>query len=81
MMRIALCVGILAAISAVTVPCGTAQSSPSQQGKIVSVQKQTVATPPVRAGADVDRAPLQSQYYLYNVSVQLNCEVYDLRYE
>jgi len=24
---------------------------------------------------------LQSEYYLYNVSVQLNCEVYDLRYE
>ena len=24
---------------------------------------------------------MQSHYYRYNVSVQLNCEVYDLRYE
>jgi hypothetical protein len=35
----------------------------------------------VRAGADVGHAPLQSDYYRYDVSVQLNCEVYDLRYE
>ena len=80
-MKIALCVGILAAVSAVTVPFSIAQSTQSQQGRIISVQNQNEATPPARAGADVDHAPLQSHYYRYNVSVKLNCEVYNLRYE
>jgi hypothetical protein len=35
----------------------------------------------VTAGADVGHPPLQSDYYRYHVSVQLNCEVYNLRYE
>jgi hypothetical protein len=80
-MKIVLWVTVLAAVSAVTVRFAVTQSMQSQQGKIVSVQKQNVATPPVRTGANFDRAPLQSHYYLYNVSVQLNCEVYVLRYE
>jgi hypothetical protein len=80
-MKTVLCACILAATSIVTVPLAAAQSMQSQQGTIVSVQKQNVATPPVRSGADPDRTPLQSHYYLYNVSVQLNCEVYNLRYE
>jgi hypothetical protein len=80
-MKIVLCVGILAAISAVTVPCTTAQSAPSQEGTIVSVQRRNEASPPVRTGANASRAPLQSQYYGYDVSVRLNCEIYNLRYE
>jgi hypothetical protein len=80
-MKTVLCASILSAISTVTVPLSAAQSTQSQQGTIVRVQKQNVATPPVRPGADPDRTPLQSHYYLYNVSVQLNCEVYNLRYE
>jgi hypothetical protein len=80
-MKTVLCVAILSAVSAMTVPFAGAQSRQSQQGTIVSVQKQNVATPPVRTGASVDRTPLQSHYYLYNVSVQFNCEVYNLRYE
>ncbi len=80
-MKFVLCVGILAAVSAVTVPRTTAQSAPSQEGTIVSVQRRNEASPPVRAGADVGHAPLQSHYYRYDVSVQLNCEVYNLRYE
>ena len=80
-MKIALCVVILAAISAVTIPCATAQSKQSQEGTILSVQKLDVAMPPVRAGADTVRTPLQSHYYVYNASVRLNCEVYDGRYE
>jgi hypothetical protein len=80
-MKTVLCASILAAVSAVTAPFAAGQSTPSQQGTIVSVQKQKVATPPLRTGADVDRSPLQSYYYLYNVSVQLTCEVYNLRYE
>jgi hypothetical protein len=80
-MKTVLCLSILAVLSSATVPFAAAQSTQFQQGMIVSVQKQNVATPSVRPGADVDRTPLQSHYYLYNVSVQLNCEVYNLRYE
>jgi hypothetical protein len=80
-MKISLFVVILAVVSAVTVPSATGQSKPSQEGIIVNVHKQDIATPPVRAGASPDRTPLQSHYYLYNVSVQLNCDVYVGRYE
>jgi len=79
--KIVLCIGILAAVSAVTVPRTTAQSTQSQEGTIVSVQRRNEASPTVRAGADVGRGPLQSHYYSYNVSLQWNCEVYNLRYE
>jgi hypothetical protein len=78
--KIVLCIGILAAVSAV-VPCITAESTQSQEGTIVSVQKRNQTTTPVRAGAVVGHAPPQSEYYRYDVSVQLNCEVYNLRYE
>jgi hypothetical protein len=80
-MKNILCAGIVAAIAAVALPFAASQSVQAQQATIVSVQKQNVATPPVRAGANVDRTPLQSHYYLYNVSVQVNCAVYTLRYE
>src|SRR5207245_614316 len=81
LMKLRLCVSILAIVSTVAVTYAVAQSKQPQQGTIVNVQKQGVATPPVRPGADPDRAPLQSHYYLYNVSVQLNCDVYVGRYE
>ena len=80
-MKIVLCVVMLAAVSAMTVPFATGQSKQTQEGIIINVQKQEVATPPVRTGADPVRTPLQSRYYLYNISVQLNCDVYVGRYE
>jgi hypothetical protein len=80
-MKISLFLVILAVVSAVTVPSATGQSKPSQEGIIVNVNKQEVATPPVRAGASSDRTPLQSRYYLYDVSVQSNCDIYVGRYE
>jgi hypothetical protein len=80
-MKSGLCVSVLTLISAVTVPYATAQSTQSQEGTIISVQKSDVAMPAVRAGANPDRTPLQSHYYVYNASVRLNCEVYDGRYE
>jgi hypothetical protein len=80
-MKNRLCVSILAIVSAVPIPYAVGQSKQPQQATIVSVQKQNVSTPPVRTGADPDRTPLQSHYYLYNVSVRLNCEVYEVRYE
>ena len=80
-MKIVLCVAILAVVSAVAVPSATGQSKPSQEGTIVNVNKQDVATPSVRAGANPDHAPLQSHSYLYNVSVQLSCDIYVGRYE
>ena len=80
-MKLGLCVSILAVVSAVTVPYATGQSKQSPQGTIVQVQKEDVATPPVRAGANPVRTPLQWHYYRYDVSVQLNCDVYVGRYE
>jgi hypothetical protein len=79
-MKTGLYASILACVVA-TVPLVVAQSKPSQQGTIISVQKQEIATPPVRTGADPVRTPLQSHYTVYNVSVQLNCDVYVGRYE
>jgi hypothetical protein len=80
-MKIRLCLGILAIVSAVSITYAVGQSQQPPQGTIVSVQKQDVASPPVRTGADRVRTPLRSHYYLYNVSVRLNCEVYAGRYE
>ena len=80
-MKLGLCVSILAVVSVVTVTYASGQSKQSQQGTIVQVQKQDVADSAVRTGAAATRAPLQSHYYLYNVSVQLNCDVYVGRYE
>ena len=80
-MNIILCIGTLAAVEAVTVPRITAQSTQSQEGTIVNVQKWNQTSPPARAGANVGHAPPQSDYYRYDVSVQFNCEVYNLRYE
>ena len=80
-MKIRLCVSILAIVSAVTITYAVGQSKQPQPGTIVSVQKQDVSTPLVRTGADPVRTPLQSHYYLYNVSVRLNCDVYVGRYE
>jgi hypothetical protein len=80
-MKLGLCVSILAVVSVVTVTYASGQSKQSQQGTIVQVQKQDVADPAVRTGAAATRAPLQSHYYLYNVSVQLNCDLYVGRYE
>lgn len=80
-MKNRLCVSILAIVSAMPISYAVGQSKLPQQGTIVSVQKQDVATPAVRTGADPVRTPLQSQYYLYNVSVRLNCDMYDVRYE
>ena len=80
-MKISLLIVTLAVVSAIAVPSAICQAKPSQEGVIVSVDKEDVATPPVRAGATVGRGPLQSHHYLYNVSVQLNCDIYVGRYE
>jgi len=80
-MKTRLCVSILAIVGAVPIPYAVGQSKQPQQGTIVNVQKQDVSTPPVRMDADPDRTPLQSHYYLYNVSVRLNSEEYVGRYE
>jgi len=71
---------ILAVVIA-TVPFAAAQSKAVQQGTITKVEKQDVSSPPVRAGAEPVRTPLQSHYSVYNISVKLNCEVYVGRYE
>lgn len=80
-MKLGLWVRVLVVITTVTLPFTAGQSREFVKGIIVKVEKQNVATPPVRTGAEAVRAPLQWQYYLYNVSVQLNCDVYVGRYE
>jgi hypothetical protein len=80
-MKISLLIVTLAVVSAIAVPSAICQSKSSQEGVIVNVAKEDVATPPVRAGANLGRGPLQSHHYLYNVSVQLNCDIYVGRYE
>jgi hypothetical protein len=70
----------LAVVSAAAL-FATAQSKASEQGTIINVEKQDVATPPVREGANPVRTPLQSHYSVYNISVQVNCDVYVGRYE
>ena len=80
-MKNRLCVSILTILSSVPIPYAVGQSKQPQPGMIVNVQKQDVSTPLVRTGANADRTPLQSHYYLYNVSVRLNCDVYVGRYE
>jgi hypothetical protein len=72
---------VLAVLSAINIPSAVGQSKPSQEGKIVNVNKQDVASPTVRAGANPDHSPLQAHYFLYNVSVQLGCTIYIGRYE
>jgi hypothetical protein len=80
-MKIVLCAGVLAVISAVTAPFAAAQSKQSQEGTILRVRKEAVTTPPARTGAEANRTPLQSHYYSYDVSVQLNCDIYFGRYD
>jgi hypothetical protein len=80
-MKLRSCVSIFAIVTALAITFAVGQSKQPQQGTIVNVQKQDVENPPVRAGGSPVRTPLQSQYYLYNVSVQLKCDVYVGRYE
>jgi hypothetical protein len=79
-MKIAFDAITLAVVSA-TALFATAQSKASEPGTIINVEKQDVATPPVREGANPVRTPLQSHYSVYNISVQLKCDVYVGRYE
>jgi hypothetical protein len=79
-MKIGFCAIILAVVGAM-VPFASGQSKAPQQGTITKVEKQDVATPPVRQGAEPVRTPLQSHYSVYNISVQLKCDVYVGRYE
>jgi len=80
-MKLSLFVVVLVIVSGINIPSAAGQSKPSQEGKIVNISKQDVATPAVRAGLNPDHAPLQAHYFLYNVSVQLNCDIYVGRYE
>jgi hypothetical protein len=80
-MKLRSCVSIFAIVTTMAITFAVGQSKQPQQGTIVQVRKQDVSTPPVRTGADADRTPLESHYYLYNVSVRLNCDIYVGRYE
>jgi hypothetical protein len=51
------------------------------RGTILSVQKNTVRTPQATAGTSPTDAPLQSEYYAYNVSIRVACNTYVGTYE
>jgi len=59
----------------------TARSNGFQPATITSVQMQEVTEPPYSGGDNPSDAPLQSQYYAYNVGVKTACATYVTRYE
>ena len=80
-MKFALALGALVMLGMFATTHAKGQSLEARQGTIVSVQKKDIATPPVRAGANPDRTPLQTHYYSYDISVQVGCGLYVGRYE
>jgi hypothetical protein len=51
------------------------------QGTVLSVHKNVKHTPETTAGTSPTDAPLQSEYYAYEVSVRVACNTYVGRYE
>jgi hypothetical protein len=68
-----------------TVPVAGASRTPVpakyQQGTIFSVQKNEVQSPAYSGGDNPSDTPLRSDYYAYQVAVQVNCGTYVGRYE
>lgn len=58
-----------------------AQSNGYIQANVLSVQKEDVQSPATMSGTSPTDAPLQSQYYAYNVFVHAGCATYVGRYE
>lgn len=56
------------------------QSKEFQQGKVVSVERQEVVSPNQCCYSGSD-APLQTQYYSFDVSVRVGCGTYVGRYD
>jgi hypothetical protein len=57
------------------------QSKGHQQGTVLSVERREVRSPDVYYSGTGTDVPLQSVYYAYEVSVQVDCVTYHGRYE
>jgi hypothetical protein len=75
----ALCLSQLAA--AVLFAKNTTESSKYQPATITSVQRQAETEPAYSGGDNPSDAPLESQYYAYNVGVKTSCGTYVTRFE
>ena len=82
-MRRLLYVAVLACVVGVPVLSASASKEPAhayQQGTVLAVDKKEVTTPNECCYSATD-APLQTQYFAYDVSVKVNCGTYVGHYE
>jgi hypothetical protein len=76
----------LIGLLAVIVPALNASKSPRlpaayQPATVLSVQKHEVRSPAYTAGDSPSDAPLQTDYYVYEIALRVNCATYVGRYE
>ena len=57
------------------------QTNSYQQGTILSVEKRNVQSPEYSGGNNPSDAPLQSEFYAYDILVRLDCGTYVAHYE
>jgi hypothetical protein len=57
------------------------QTNSYQQGTILSVEKRNVQSPGYNGGNNPSDAPLQSEFYAYDILVRLDCGTYVAHYE
>jgi hypothetical protein len=75
---IALFVGLAPVLSASKSP---KQPVSYQAATVVSVQKHEASSPQYMGGDNPSDAPLQAEYYVYEVALHVNCATYVGRYE
>jgi len=71
---------LVVTMSALSAKAKQVQSKGFQQGTVVSVERQEVMSPDQCCYSGTD-APLQTQYYAFDVSMRVGCGTYVGRYE
>src|SRR6476661_6834294 len=71
---------LVVTMAALSAKAKEVQSKGFQQGTVVSVERQEVVSPNQCCYSGSD-APLQTQYYAFDVSVKVGCGTYVGRYE
>jgi hypothetical protein len=71
---------LVVTMSALSAKAKEVQSKGFQQGTVVSVERQEVVSPNQCCYSGTD-APLQTQYYAFDISVRVGCGTYVGRYE
>jgi hypothetical protein len=59
----------------------TSKAAQLAQAQVLGVQKHEVASPQYSGGGTPSDAPLESEYYAFDVSVRVKCATYVARYE